>query len=118
LRLEVSTAMSQPTRTEIPASEVRGQISDVISRVAFGRERVIVSRNGKPQAAIIPIADLDLLEALDRQREARHRRASRAVTMIQEAAVRSGVSELTDDEVDEEIGEVRRARSRPEKKAR
>jgi prevent-host-death family protein len=110
--------MAQPKRTEIPASEVREQISEVISRVAYGRERVVVSRNGKAQAAIIPITDLDRLEELDRQREARRRRGAQAVTEIQEASARAGVSELTDEEIDAEIAEARQARSRSQKKAR
>ena len=38
---------------EIPASEVRERISDVLSRVAYGGERVIISRNGKAQVAVV-----------------------------------------------------------------
>ena len=102
--------MAQPT--EIPASEVRGQISDVISRVAFGGERVVISRNGKAQVAVVPMADLDRLKQLDEQREARRRRAAQAVADIQEASARTGSSKLTDEEIDAEISEVRQARRR------
>src|ERR1043165_10313324 len=105
--------MAQPT--EIPASEVRGQISEVISRVAYGGERVIISRNGKAQVAVIPIADLDRLQQLDEQREARRRRAVKAVADIQEASARSGASQLTDEEIDAEISEARRTRRRARK---
>src|SRR3954470_21275975 len=88
--------MAQPI--EIPASEVRGQISEVISRVAYGGERVIISRNGKAQVAVIPIADLDRLKQLDEQREARRRRAAQAVADIQQESSHSGASKLTDEE--------------------
>jgi prevent-host-death family protein len=108
--------MAQPT--EIPASEVRGQISEVISRVAYGGERVVISRNGKAQVAVIPIADLDRLTQLDEQREARRRRAVQAVADIQEESARSGVSKLTDEDIDAEISEARRARRRSPKQAR
>lgn len=107
--------MSQPA--EIPASEVRSQISEVISRVAYGGERVVISRNGKAQVAVIPIADLDRLQQLDEQRDARRRRAAQAVADIQEAAARSGVSTLTDEEIDAEISEARQARRRSSKQA-
>lgn len=104
--------------TEIPASEVRSQISEIISRVAYGGERVVISRNGKAQVAVIPIADLDRLKQLDEQREARRRRAAQAVTDIQQASARSGTNKLTDDEIDAEIAEDRLARRRSQKGAR
>lgn len=108
--------MAQPT--EIPASEVRGQISEVISRVAYGGERVIISRNGKAQVAVIPMADLDRLRQLDDQREARRRRAAQAVADTQDDSARSGVSKLTNEEIDTEIAEARQARRRSQKQAR
>src|SRR5262245_41944874 len=104
-------AMGQPAPKEIPeipASEVRSQISDVISRVAFGGERVVISRNGKAQVAVVPITDLDRLRLLDEQREARRRRATQAVTALQEASARSGTSKLSDEEIDAEVAEARR----------
>ena len=107
--------MDQPT--EIPASKVRGQISEVISRVAYGGERVIISRNGKAQVAVIPIADLDRLKQFDEQRDARRRRAAQAVADIQEESARSGVSKLTDEEINAEISEARQTRRRSSKRA-
>jgi prevent-host-death family protein len=108
--------MAQPT--EIPASAVRGQISEVISRVAYGGERVIISRNGKAQVAVISISDLDRLRQLDDQRDARRRRAAQAVADIQDESARSGVSELTDEDVNAEVSAARRARRRSPGQAR
>ncbi len=108
--------MAQPA--EIPASEVRSQISEVISRVAYGGERVVISRNGKAQVAVVPIADLDRLKQLDEQREARRRRAAQAVGEIQVEAARSGASRLTDEEIEAEIAESRHSRRRASKQAR
>lgn len=105
-------------RTEIPASEVRGQISEVISRVAYGGERVVISRNGKAQVAVIPIADLDRLTQFDEQLEARRRRAAQAVADIQEGSARAGISKLTEEEIDAEISETRQARRRSPKQSR
>lgn len=110
--------MAQPAPTEIPASEVRGQISEVISRVAYGGERVVISRNGKAQVAVIPIADLDRLKQMDEQRDARRQRAAQAVAGLQEASARSGVARLTEEEIEAEVAEVRKARRRSQKKSR
>jgi antitoxin (DNA-binding transcriptional repressor) of toxin-antitoxin stability system len=33
--------------------------------VAFGRERVVLTRHGKRVAAVVPIEDLELLESLE-----------------------------------------------------
>src|SRR5512132_2717358 len=97
---------------EIPASEVRAQISDVISRVAYGGERVIISRNGKAQVAIVPIEDLERLKQLDEEREALRHRAAQAVADAQAESARNGVSEMTEEEIEAEIAEARKARRR------
>ena len=51
--------------TRIAASKVRQDLSDTLNRVAYGRQRVILERRGKEIAAVIPIEDLRLLEALE-----------------------------------------------------
>jgi len=49
----------------LDASEAREKFADTINRAAYGKERVIVKRRGKPIAAVVPIQDLELLERLD-----------------------------------------------------
>jgi prevent-host-death family protein len=51
--------------THIAASKVRRDLSDTLNRVAYGRQRVVLERRGKEIAAVIPIEDLRLLEALE-----------------------------------------------------
>ena len=46
-------------------SEARGSFSTTVNRAAFGGERVVLTRHGKRIAAVVPIADLDLLESLE-----------------------------------------------------
>lgn len=46
-------------------SEARESFSTTVNRVAFGGERVVLTRHGKRVAAVVPIADLDLLEQLE-----------------------------------------------------
>lgn len=49
----------------VPIEELRLNMADTINRAAFGRERVILSRHGKPVAAIVPVSDVELLDALE-----------------------------------------------------
>ena len=49
--------------TILPASEARAGISEILNRVAFGGERIVLERHGKHVAAIVPMSDLASLEA-------------------------------------------------------
>lgn len=46
-------------------SEARGEFSELVNRAAYGHERVLLTRHGKPIAAIISKEDLEYLEALE-----------------------------------------------------
>jgi len=62
------------TVARIRASEVRNRIGDILARVRYGREHVVVERRGQPVAAIIGIEEYDQLIQLRRQWEAQRRR--------------------------------------------
>ena len=49
----------------IAASEARENFATILNEVAFGGERVLVHRHGKDVAAVVPIEDVELLEALE-----------------------------------------------------
>jgi prevent-host-death family protein len=49
----------------IAASEAREKFSTILNEVAFGGERILLHRHGKDVAAVVPIADVELLEALE-----------------------------------------------------
>ncbi len=51
--------------TRIAASEARMDFADIVNKVAFGGERITLHRHGKDVAAIVPVEDLLLLEALE-----------------------------------------------------
>jgi prevent-host-death family protein len=55
------------TSEPVPVTDARAQLSDLVGRVAFGGERVPLSRHGRVRAAIVSADDLALLEALDEQ---------------------------------------------------
>ena len=47
------------------ASKVREGFAGVIDRVRHGGERVILQRHGRDAAAIVPLEDLALIEAIE-----------------------------------------------------
>lgn len=65
---------------EVSAAALRDEMSDVLSRVAFARERVGVTRHGKLAAVLISVEDLVLLEELEAARDAAELRAAKSDT--------------------------------------
>ena len=53
------------TARAFDASALREALAETVNRVAYGKERVTVRRRGKPVAALVPLEDLELLEALE-----------------------------------------------------
>ena len=50
---------------QVNTVNARARFSEIIDRVAFGKERVTLTRRGKEIVAVVPIEDLKLLEALE-----------------------------------------------------
>lgn len=46
----------------VPIRELRANLSRLISDVADRRDHVLVTRNGKPAAAIVPVGEYEALE--------------------------------------------------------
>ncbi|MEV5979409.1 type II toxin-antitoxin system Phd/YefM family antitoxin [Streptomyces sp. NPDC052114] len=49
---------------EIPVTQARAELAELINRVVYGGERVVVTRHGKPLVALVSAADLERLEQL------------------------------------------------------
>jgi prevent-host-death family protein len=49
----------------VSLAEIKRNISAIINRVTFGRERIILTSRGKPKAALVSIEDLQKLEAME-----------------------------------------------------
>jgi len=49
----------------ISVSEMKDSLSEILNRVAYGQERIVVASRGKPKAAVISVDDLKLLEELE-----------------------------------------------------
>lgn len=48
---------------EIPVTQARAEFAELINRVVYGGERVVVTRHGKPLIALVSADDLAFLEA-------------------------------------------------------
>jgi prevent-host-death family protein len=55
----------------VSVSQLKDGLSAYLNRVAYGRERLIVASRGKPKAAVISLADLELLQELEDAQAAR-----------------------------------------------
>ena len=56
--------MPSSTVSKLKASTVRDDFSEIINRVAYGKEHVILTRRGKDLAALIPADQLELFRTV------------------------------------------------------
>jgi len=47
------------------ASSARDDFAETINQVAYGGQRIVLHRRGRNVVAIVPMADLELLEAME-----------------------------------------------------
>ena len=47
------------------AAEARERFAEIINQARFGSDRVIITRHGKGVAAVVPLSDVELLDAIE-----------------------------------------------------
>jgi prevent-host-death family protein len=62
--------------TRLSVQEAGEHFSDLIQRVAEEKERILVTRDGEQLVAIIPIEDLELVEAIEDKIDLQEARAA------------------------------------------
>lgn len=62
--------------TRLHTSKVREDFSDTINRVAYKGERIVLERRGKAVAAIVPLEDLEFLQAVENRTDLEAARAA------------------------------------------
>ncbi|MFE3824742.1 type II toxin-antitoxin system Phd/YefM family antitoxin [Streptomyces sp. NPDC059092] len=67
---------------EIPVTQARAELADLINRVVYGGERVVVTRHGKPLVALVSAADLERLESEPEEAEEAEERVISSVSAI------------------------------------
>jgi prevent-host-death family protein len=53
--------------SEIPVTQAREELADLINRVAYGHERIILTKHSKPVACLVPPEDLARLEEAEQE---------------------------------------------------
>jgi prevent-host-death family protein len=56
---------------EVGVHEIRANLADLINRVAYGGERIILERRSKPMLALVSMEDLALIEELENRSDVR-----------------------------------------------
>lgn len=59
--------MSDP----IPLADARDNLGDLVNRASYGGERVVISKRGKPVAALVSVEALRALEAYEDEEDER-----------------------------------------------
>lgn len=65
----------------ISTAEARQNLAELVNRVAYGKERVVLTRHGKEVAALVPIEDLGLMAKL--RRLLRRKEVKEALTEVE-----------------------------------
>jgi prevent-host-death family protein len=71
---------------EIPVTQARAELAELINRVVYGGERVVVTRHGKPLVALVSASDLERLERLGEPAELAEEQVISAVSSVREVA--------------------------------
>ncbi|MBG0857393.1 type II toxin-antitoxin system Phd/YefM family antitoxin [Streptomyces spinoverrucosus] len=71
---------------EIPVTQARAELAELINRVVYGGERVVVTRHGKPLVALVSAADLERLDALGEVQEFGEEQVISSLSTVREAA--------------------------------
>jgi prevent-host-death family protein len=53
----------------LSAAEARSHFSELLHQVAYAKERVFLTRNGKKLVAVVPLRDIKMLDALENRRD-------------------------------------------------
>jgi prevent-host-death family protein len=62
--------MNDVAEPSVTCAQARERFDDLLERAVKHKERVVLTRRGKPVAALVPIEDLNFLEAIEDQLDA------------------------------------------------
>ena len=51
--------------TRVSMTKARQDFTDIVNRVIYGSERICIEKNNKPAVAVVPIEDLEMIEAIE-----------------------------------------------------
>lgn len=50
--------------SDVSTADARKNLAELVNRVAYGKERVVLTRHGKQLCALVPIEDLSFLDRI------------------------------------------------------
>jgi len=74
-----------------------------------GEQEIVITNNGKPIALLTPLSGADIEDTLTAVRRAR---AATALKQIRDLSAKKGLSEITMEEINQEIQEYRKSKKR------
>lgn len=51
--------------TKVSMTKARQDFTNIANRVMFGGERICIEKNNKPAVAVVPVEDLEIIEAIE-----------------------------------------------------
>jgi prevent-host-death family protein len=75
-----SSDVSEEAMGAISTVQARNRLAEIINRVAYAKERVILTRRGEELVAVVPVEDVRLLEDLEDRLDLEDARAALAET--------------------------------------
>ena len=69
-------AKKKSSRDAITTVAARQNFSELINRVAYGKDRILLTRRSRPLAAVVPIEDIALLEEIEDREDLKAARAA------------------------------------------
>ena len=94
--------------TDISIVEARSKLAEVLNRVAYGGERVLLTRRGLPVVAVVPVADALALEQRTASADAEARLARVQALRGRYSAFAGASAEFASQKADEIALEERR----------
>lgn len=79
--------------TKVSSKEFREGLADIVNRVAYGHERIVICRRDKELVGMVPIADIEILEEIE---EIENRLDIEAAKKILKDAEREGLLDWED----------------------
>ncbi len=71
----------------VSIGRVKRDISDLVNRVAYGGERIVLTSRGRPKAVLVSLEDYERLRSLERKDRLAHLRAWAEETKAQANAI-------------------------------
>jgi prevent-host-death family protein len=62
--------------TKVSMTQARRDFTDIAQRVMYGDERICIQKNNKVAFALVPVEDVEILEALEDQIDVRAAKAA------------------------------------------